>query len=288
MYIRRFTFPDEDTCYKFILEMPLTCYEGNTYPFDFMRRFDQVELEFAPVTILYGGNGSGKSTLLNVMAEKLGLQRDSLFNRTDFHRAFVDLCDCDVSWEFDEEIRAESRIITSDDVFDFMLDIRAVNQGIDRKREELFDYYYREKDFRFRSMADLEELKKLNESRRKTKSAFVRGRLKNSIRTRSNGESAFQYFIQKIEKPGLYILDEPENSLSPKLQLELRKYLMDSARYFGCQFIISSHSPFLLSMEGAAIYDIENGAVKVDSWTDLENVRIYRDFFKEHEREFEG
>ena len=28
------------------------------------------EINFAPITIFYGGNGSGKTTLLNVIAEK--------------------------------------------------------------------------------------------------------------------------------------------------------------------------------------------------------------------------
>ena len=41
-------------------------------------------LDFEPVTILYGGNGSGKTTALNVIAEKLGLARDTLYNRSNF------------------------------------------------------------------------------------------------------------------------------------------------------------------------------------------------------------
>jgi predicted ATPase len=83
------------------------------------------------------------------------------------------------------------------------------------------------------------------------------------------------------------LLDEPENSLSPERQQELLKFLEDSARFFGCQFIIATHSPFLLSMRGAKIYDLDEEVVDVKRWTELKNVRAYYEFFQRHEREFE-
>ncbi len=61
----------------------------------------------------------------------------------------------------------------------------------------------------------------------------------------------------KICEDGLFLLDEPENSLSPERQLKLLKFLEDSARFFGCQLIIATHSPFILSMRGAKIYDFD-------------------------------
>ena len=87
------------------------------------------------------------------------------------------------------------------------------------------------------------------------------------MRTYSNGESAFRYFTNKITENGLYLLDEPENSLSPALQQELVQFLSDSARFFGCQFVISTHSPFLLAMRGAKIYDLDEEVVTVKPWT---------------------
>ncbi len=110
-------------------------------------------------------------------------------------------------------------------------------------------------------------------------SRYVRGELMANARERSNGENAFKFFIEKIEENGLYLLDEPENSLSPKRQLELAAFLTDSARYFNCQFIISTHSPFLLVMEGAKIYDLDAEPAAVKDWTELENVITYREFF---------
>ena len=109
-----------------------------------------------------------------------------------------------------------------------------------------------------------------------------------NVREYSNGESAFHYFAEKIEENGLYLLDEPENSLSPARQQELVRFLEDSARFFGCQFVISTHSPFLLAMKQAKIYDLDEDPVDVKRWTQLENVRVYYEFFQKHREAFEG
>ena len=42
------------------------------------------------------------------------------------------------------------------------------------------------------------------------------------------------------------------------MQLKLTKFLEESARFFNCQFIIATHSPFLLGMNGAIIYDLDS------------------------------
>ena len=135
-------------------------------------------------------------------------------------------------------------------------------------------------------MADYDQLKKVNKARSKTQSRFVRSELMDNVRGYSNGESAFIYFTEKIGEEGLYILDEPENSLSPELQIELIQFIEESARFFNCQFIISTHSPFLLSIKGAKIYDLDENPVDVKPWTELKNVRIYYDFFKKYENKF--
>jgi hypothetical protein len=39
-------------------------------------------------------------------------------------------------------------------------------------------------------------------------------------------------------------------------------------------------------MNGAKIYDLDSVPVSPKKWTELENVRMYYDFFKEHGEEF--
>lgn len=39
-------------------------------------------------------------------------------------------------------------------------------------------------------------------------------------------------------------------------------------------------------MKGAKIYDLDEDAVDVKAWTELENVQVYYKFFKDHEGDF--
>ena len=283
IYLSHFEFPDGDREFDFLLGIKRKCYD-TFYPFQVLSGHALRMLDFEPVTILYGGNGSGKTTALNVIAEKLGLERDTLYNRSTFFEDYTRMC----SYETEQDIPEESRIITSDDVFDFMLNLRKINDGIDTKREDLFDEYLNAKysKFQMKSLDDYEQLKKVTMARSNTQSKYVRKNLMDNVREHSNGESAFLYFADKIKENALYLLDEPENSLSPARQQELLKFIEDSARFFGCQFIIATHSPFLLSMKGAKIYDMDEDVVDVKRWSELPNVRIYYDFFKKHENEF--
>lgn len=282
MYLRQFSFVDYDREWDFRLNEKRTCFD-TMYPFFVLSKHGLVQLDFEQVTILYGGNGSGKTTALNVIAEALKLQRDSLYNRSAFFGDYVDMCKYVAA-----DIPENSRMIASDDIFDFMLNLRSVNDGVDLKRDQLFDEYLynKRKHFQMQSLDDFAQLKKSVSAKSKTQSKYVKEYLPQNLREHSNGESAFLYFTERITDNGLYLLDEPENSLSPQKQLELLRFLEDSARFFGCQFVIATHSPFLLSMRGAKIYDFDSEVVDVKRWTELESVRVYYDFFKKHKDEF--
>ena len=292
-YLDRFTLPRYDVEGKYLTSFPykleMQCYSHtNVYPF---RIFPQKRLEnlsFEPITLFYGGNGSGKSTLLNVIAQKLRLERSAPFNNTPFIEEYLNFCDYELS--FGNGVPRGSKIICSDDVFDVLLDVRSINEGIDRRREALFDEYdkSREESYLLRDLDDLEEFKRRNETKRRTKSEYTTRRLPKEIDGKSNGESAFLYFTKQIKSDALYLLDEPENSLSARLQGELARFIEDSARFYNCQFVISTHSPFLLSMKGAKIYDLDSVPVESKNWTELENVRIYHEFFEAHRDEFKN
>ena len=284
IYLSQFIFPSIDMEENFLHLIRETCFT-TVYPFQVLTEHVVHTLDFdEPITVLYGGNGSGKTTALNVIAEKLGLQRDTLYNRTNFFGDFVNLCEAVPAIE----IPKDSRIITSDDVFDFMLNLRSLNAGIDTKREELFENYHenRRSEFQLQSLDDYEQLVRVNLARSKSKSQYVKKQLKNNVREHSNGESGYLYFTNKIQENALYLLDEPENSLSPERQQELVKFIEDSVRFFGCQFILATHSPFLLSMKNAKVYDLDASPMQVRRWTELPNVRAYFDFFQEHKDEF--
>ncbi len=290
-YLYEFRLPSLGEESEFVVtdtKFDMTCYTvNNAYPFHIFPQKGLSRIELAPITIFCGGNGSGKSTLLNIIAEKLGISRTALFNSTPFFSDYLRMCRADLAYT--DSVPRESRIITSDDVFDFLLDLRHVNQGIDGDRNALFAEWkaYRQADgFQLSSLADYDELKKRNRARHTTRSAYAHRYLPDELKGASNGESAFAYFTDKIRDNALYLLDEPENSLSVQLQTRLAAYLEESVRFYNCQLVISTHSPILLSLKGARIYDLDADPVCVKPWTEIDSVRTWREFFESHRGEF--
>ena len=291
VYLKRFRLPDVGAESRFLAgsrENKRTCYQSR-YPFGVFLSREVPELELEPVTIFCGGNGSGKTTILNLMGEKLGLHRGAVFNRSSFFWDYLELCREETTPAFTRQVRENSRVITSDDVFDYLLDLRCMNEGIDRRRRELLEEYTdaRYADFQLRSLEDVDRLRQVVLAKRGSGSRYVNRQLMKDVPEKSNGESAFLYFTREIREGGLYLLDEPENSLAPALQEELARFLEDSVRFYRCQLVISTHSPFLLSLRGARIYDLDARPVEVCPWTGLEHVQAYWRLFRERREEFE-
>lgn len=103
----------------------------------------------------------------------------------------------------------------------------------------------------------------------------------------SNGETSMQYFEEYLQPNALYLLDEPEVSLSPSNQVLLANEINKLARLLECQFVIATHSPFMLGTLNAKIYNIDTKEYDVVKWNELENVQYFYNFFKKHEQEFE-
>lgn len=122
--------------------------------------------------------------------------------------------------------------------------------------------------------------------RRLSFSKLVKLNVGSDIILHSNGETAYDYFVNMIEINGLYLLDEPENSLSAELQGYLAEFLEQMADKAHCQFIIATHSPFFLSIPNAKLYNLDNKEIVEDKWTNLPTVKAYYELFKKREKEF--
>lgn len=291
LYLRDFSFPSirqED--------FDLQCECGTEYyPYRVLSGRGLFGLSFAPVTILYGGNGSGKSTALNVMASRMELHRDAPYDPGPYFTEYLTRTgyNCELS-EGCKGIPKESSIICSEDIFDMTLEIRGRNRALDIHRDELSEEWLAAKRRPSVSLAtihgrmydDWARVARLKH-KRQTLAKTLRQEVRPNIKTGSNGENAFEAFVQRLKPNALYLLDEPENSLSAAWQVKLAAFLEELVRFEKCQLVIATHSPFLLAIAEARVYDLDSPRSPVRRWTELENVRLYHELFKAHASEFD-
>jgi len=305
IYLKRFQLLNEynHSFYPEFIGLLDGCTPDEYYPLGlfspgYLQRFEQIDFE--NITIFYGGNGSGKTTLLNIIAEKLDVFRYKQYLQTEAFTYYINNCE----YEYEEK-PAVRKFLASDDIFDYILSVREDNKGVRFNKDKEKDFYavvndttksgYRNVypdgvniDFEDPEVNQtIEQFRRFTNAQKKTRRQFVRSRVGEMQRQYSNGENALMFFDKEIEKDALYLLDEPENSMSPKFQLELKTLIENSVRYKNCQFVIATHSPFILSSFDAKIYNLDATPVTVERWHELENVRYYYDFFKMNEMLFE-
>lgn len=288
VYLESFSFP------TFEEEDDFLCgyYDGilNQYPFKILSLKGLHSLDFEDITILYGGNGSGKSTALNAMSGTLGLVRNSGYNRGNFFDEYCSLC-CYQEGEMQSKmlLREKATLITSDDIFKYMLEARRQDDFVNARRGGAIDEWRelrsrRVKHVNLETGKGVDELKLINQARRQTREEYVKEHVGEVLNPYSNGETGFMKFIESIVPDRLYILDEPENSLSCELQMRLAEYIVESVRFYGCQFVIATHSPFLLAIDSAKIYNLDGNPATVSRFWELPNMKLYYDLFKKFDR----
>lgn len=252
----------------------------NIYPYCVLKNKEPNVFIFENTTILYGNNGSGKSTILNIIAHKLNLKgrernNPEVIGTVSYFEDFAN--DCTYELGENENSRKiyrlpeNSRYIKSEEI---LYEIRKIQQSA-VLQESIESNLARERG--------LEKAREFLDSKEGQKQF---GRFEFAQDKYSNGETTMQILEDTIQPDTLYLLDEPEVSLSPQNQVELAKKINEMARLLGVQFIIATHSPFMLGILNAKIYNLDTEDYKVQKWSELENVRYFYDFFKSKENEF--
>jgi len=94
----------------------------------------------------------------------------------------------------------------------------------------------------------------------------------------SHGEGFLQFFQGRLQRQGLYILDEPESALSPSRQIDLLKLLKAMDASGVSQVIMATHSPLLMACPNARLLRISRfGLYEVD-FRDTDHFRMMREF----------
>lgn len=206
------------------------------YPFNIplIQKFDRLVFE-SPVSFFIGENGVGKSTFIEALAVGLGLNAEGGTQNFLFQTAN-----------------------THSDLYRYL----KIMKGYRRPQTKFF---LRAESF-YNVATELEELDKVQ-------SGAFNSYGGKSLHQSSHGESFMQLMTHRFSNNGLYLLDEPEAALSPSRQLALLVLIHDLAKG-GSQFIISTHSPILLSYREGIIYDLNHNFQKVC----LKDTEIYQTY----------
>jgi predicted ATPase len=109
-----------------------------------------------------------------------------------------------------------------------------------------------------------------------------------SLMEKSHGQSHMQFFRSRFRIKGVYLLDEPENALSPGMQLQLLKLLREISANGQSQFIIATHSPLLLAYPDADIYSFNASPIQRVAYEETEYYTVYKDFLNNYRAYFDG
>lgn len=108
-----------------------------------------------------------------------------------------------------------------------------------------------------------------------------------SLHKQSHGESFMALVENRFWGNGLYILDEPEAALSPtrlmRLMVCMKKLVEKNS-----QFIISTHSPILMTFPDAEVLEITSGGIQSVDYKDTEHYIVTKRFMDAPEKMIES
>jgi predicted ATPase len=213
------------------------------YPFNVkvFQETEQVPLR-GNMSFFVGENGSGKSTLMEAVARRYGL---AVWGGEKTHTAHQN--------PYETRLHHFIRVET-------LKTVGAISKGFLFRAENFFNYASGLDDV---ILTDPDILK------------YYGGQ---SFHQQSHGESFLSFFEHRCRMAGLYLLDEPESALSPANQLSFLKILRRIVQMGKSQFIISTHSPIILSFPDAQILSFDEAPIKEILYEETHSYQFYKDF----------
>lgn len=96
----------------------------------------------------------------------------------------------------------------------------------------------------------------------------------------SHGEGFLEILRTRVNRPGLYLMDEPDAPLSFIASLGLVALLHDLVRA-GSQAVVATDSPITAAVPGAHILELGDCGIRPARWDELDLVAAWRRFMTE-------
>ena len=242
-------------------------FDSDVYPFNIPCIKNTTELDLSnKITIFVGDNGSGKSTLLKSIA---------------YYNNSINVSSKDINSSYYQEVRELAGKMKLS--YDFK-----TRSGFFFSGEEFITYINNLKHMKEELREDLKRV----DIEYKGKSAFTIGQakmayagqlhaLENSydgeLKEKSHGEGFLSFFKHRMHREGIYLLDEPETPLSAVNQYQLVVMITDLVRS-GSQVILATHSPIIMALEGAKIYNFTEKKIEEITYDEIESVNFTKHF----------
>ena len=203
------------------------------------------------VTFFVGENGSGKSTLIEALA---------------------------ISQGFNPEGGTKNFCFSTEDSHSELCDYLRVARGVLRPRD---GFFLRAESF-YNVASDIDRMDR--EPGPGMPVILSYGGV--SLHRQSHGESFLALAENRFGGHGLYILDEPEAALSPTGIIRLMR-IIKRLLFSGSQFIISTHSPMLMTFPEAEIYLIREDGIESVPYKETSHYRTTLRFLQNPESAIE-
>jgi len=252
---------------SFLKSFSINTDKQNPFPFNIpaVRFAKQISLD-PRVTIFVGDNGSGKSSLLESIAFFLNIPLIGGYITSGDSFEAARLIKPYLKLEWKREIK-KGFFFRAEDFSDFINGVEKEKNKIAGELEEL------------RGQVDDSVIETLSMS--ESMNYTLREMRKNygeNMQAFSHGEAYLKIIQTRIRDKGVYLLDEPEAALSPLKQLSLIAFILDVLKSGNSQFIIATHSPILMGIPDAKLYEIQEEGMQQVKYKETDHYRITKTF----------
>lgn len=237
------------------------------YPYHVERINNLTGMNFSPITILIGENGSGKTTFLESIVYLTGL-----VNLIPEQNSMGKTLASDFSLTWTKKTK-RGFYLKSQAFITYVNQLDQIKKETQKEKEAVKEAYKYRGDYVV-ALATMP----YNNTLHDLKSRYGKG-----LDQMSHGEGYIELFKSRLIPNALYILDEPELSLSPMRQLSLIALINEMLKK-NCQFILITHSPILMAIKESVIYTFDDDTIHEIAYDEIEHVKLTKDFLNNPEQ----